>query len=93
MRQRVFRIVYSCLVALAAFGMGCNIYFGCTLPKVPDGLRDHIIDLGKGPKVFGTGREYEIYEISKWLAVIAIIGGVFFVACVKYLQTKMGRSK
>jgi hypothetical protein len=51
-----------------ALGMGTNIYFGETLPKEPVGQRTHLIDLGKGPKVFGTDREYDYNVATQRLA-------------------------
>jgi len=88
MPKSVFRFIYSGLLALAAIGMGCNIYLGYALPKVPSGSRSHMIDLGKGPKVFGTNVEYYCSEISKWVAIAAIVGGVFFIAWIRSSQAK-----
>lgn len=67
---------YAVVFAVMALGMGTNIYFGETLPKEPVGQRTHLIDLGKGPKVFGTDREYDYNVATQRLAWVAVVSGV-----------------
>jgi hypothetical protein len=67
---------YAVVFALMALGMGTNIYLGETLPKEPTGQRTHLIDLGKGPKVFGTDRECDYNVATQYLASIAIVSGL-----------------
>lgn len=67
-------------ILMIVLGFGYNIYLGYTLPREPNGAQNQMINLGKGPKVFGTERENFNSEISKWTAITGIACGILATA-------------
>jgi hypothetical protein len=84
---------YALVFCLMIVGFSFNMYFAATLPREPIGQRTHIIDLGKGPKVFGTDREYYYAEAAKWMAITAIAAGTLVTAINVRLRAKPDDSK
>jgi hypothetical protein len=73
MPLRICRLVAFLGVLAAFIGMTYNFHEAFSLPHYAQGERPTVIDLGRGPKVYGTTWEATLNQISNVLA----IGGIF----------------
>lgn len=65
----------AALVCVIVASFAYNIYSSRTLPKEPTATRTYMIDLGKGPKVYGTHAEFNANRIVQDIAIVCLVGG------------------
>jgi hypothetical protein len=51
------------------------LYLDSTLPRAPSDQRIYAITEKKGPKIFGTRGEFQIYQAANYLVIGAIVLG------------------
>ena len=75
MQSTGMKVVFAALLFVIIAAFAYNIYSSRTLPKQPTVARAYMIDLGKGPKVYGTRAELNANRIVQGIAIVCIVGG------------------